>query len=409
MKREKLIIIFTVFVDVIGFGIVIPILPYYVKSFGASAFQTTLMFAAFSFFAFLSSPFLGAISDRVGRRPVLIASIISTAIGWFVFASARSIVFLFLGRIIDGAAAGNFTTAQSYLIDISRDEKERTSNIGIIGATFGVGFMVGPLMGGLLSNVSHVFPFWVAGGLATVNSISAYFFLPETHHKRDPQHPVKFNPIAPLIRAATDTKLRPYYITFLLFALTFVTYQSVFALFASAVFGFTASTTGILFACGGVIVTLNQTVLLKRVWKKYFSNGFLEIGGIVVFGVGMSLLVFKSLIPFLVGLACNSLAQSILRVVITTEVAGHADPRSRGETIGILGAVMSLAMVVAPVISGALYEIDLVYPYILGVGYMLLAFLIAYPNRDRTKAPILIVQTPSPSEIANDASGVEYL
>src|SRR4051812_33987023 len=134
MRKEKLIIVFTVFVDVIGFGIVVPILPFYVQLFGVGPFLTTLMFASFSFCAFLSSPFLGALSDKIGRRPVLIVSIVSTAIGWFVFASARSILFLFIGRIIDGCAAGNYTTAQSYLVDISKDEKERTANIGLVVA-----------------------------------------------------------------------------------------------------------------------------------------------------------------------------------------------------------------------------------------------------------------------------------
>jgi MFS transporter, DHA1 family, tetracycline resistance protein len=403
MKKEKLIIMFTVFVDVIGFGIVIPILPYYVKSFGAGALETTLMFSAFSFFSFLSSPFLGALSDRVGRRPILILSILSTAIGWIVFASANSIAFLFLGRIIDGAAAGNFTTAQSYLIDISKNEQERTSNLGLIGATFGIGFMVGPIMGGVLSNISHAFPFWVAGGLALINSISAYFFLPETHHQREREKKINFNPLLPLYRAATDKKLRPYYITFLLFALSFVTYQSVFALYSSEVFGFTAFTTGVLFTCGGVIVTLNQTVLLKRVWQKYFSNGSLEIGGIILLGIGLALLALKSLTMFLVGLAFSSLAQSILRVVITCEVAGHSDKSSRGETIGILGAIMSAAMVAGPVISGAAFEMNLVYPYLIGAGYMLLAFLIAYPIRDRSRQPI-----PATQEIASPAEAEQH-
>jgi MFS transporter, DHA1 family, tetracycline resistance protein len=378
---------FTVFVDVIGFGIVIPILPYYVKSFGVGALETTLMFSTFSFFAFLSSPFLGSISDKVGRRPVLIISIISTAIGWFVFAGANSVLLLFLGRIIDGAAAGNFTTAQSYLVDISKNEQERTSNLGLIGATFGIGFIIGPIMGGVLSNISHSFPFWVAGGLALVNSISAYFFLPETHHARDREKKLNFNPVQPLIRAAKDRKIRPYYITYLLFALSFVTYQSVFALYASAAFGYTAFTTGMLFTGGGVILTLNQTVLLKQVWKKYFSNSILELGGIVVMGIGMALLVFKSMALFFVGIVCNALAQSLLRIIITSEVAGHADQRTRGETIGILGAIMSAAMVVGPAISGAAYEMDITYPYLIGAGYMLLAFLIALPNRERKLKP----------------------
>jgi MFS transporter, DHA1 family, tetracycline resistance protein len=161
MQKEKIVVLFTVFVDVIGFGIVIPILPFYVGSFGASPFVITLLFASFAFFSFLSSPFLGALSDKIGRRPVLIASITSTAVGWFVFASATSIPLLFLGRIIDGAAAGNFTVAQGCLIDLARDDKERSANLGMIGAAFGVGFMIGPFLGGLLSTVSHSFPFLV--------------------------------------------------------------------------------------------------------------------------------------------------------------------------------------------------------------------------------------------------------
>src|SRR4030042_4619273 len=111
MQRQKLIILSTVLVDVIGFGIVIPILPFYVTEFGVSALVVTLLFASFSFFSFFSSPFLGSLSDRIGRRPVLCISILSTAVGWFVFASAQSVLMLFVGRIIDGAAAGNFTIA----------------------------------------------------------------------------------------------------------------------------------------------------------------------------------------------------------------------------------------------------------------------------------------------------------
>lgn len=176
MKKEKLIIIFTVLVDVIGFGIVIPILPFYVTGFGASATIVTLLFASFSFFAFFSSPLLGAVSDRIGRRPVLILSITSTAIGWFVFAGATSIPILFLGRIVDGAAAGNFSIAQSYLVDISENEEERTVNLGLIGAMFGIGFMLGPIIGGALAKVSHATPFWFAGGLATLNAIAVVLF-----------------------------------------------------------------------------------------------------------------------------------------------------------------------------------------------------------------------------------------
>ena len=382
MRKEKLIIIATVLVDVIGFGIVIPILPFYVTEFGASPFIVTAMFASFSFCSFFSAPLLGALSDRVGRRPVLIVSLFSTAIGWFVFANATSIPLLFLGRIIDGLAAGNFTIAQSYLVDLSQDDKERTANLGIVGATFGVGFMLGPIFGGMLSKVSHAFPFWIAGGMALANTVTAYYFLPETHQKHDGRGPLNFNPLAPLIRALIDKKLRPVYFTWLLFMLAFVTSQSVFALFVKDVFGFDSFMTGSLFTGVGVIVALNQTVLLKRFWLKFFSEPALETMMLAVLTFGALLVTIKSIPWFYVSLALFGTGQSILRVVITSQVAGSADPQKKGETMGILSAIMSACMVVGPVIPGSLFEFHNSLPYFAGAFYLLIALTVSLRNRE---------------------------
>jgi DHA1 family tetracycline resistance protein-like MFS transporter len=143
LNKQKAIIFFTVLVDAIGIGIIIPVLPFYVASFGASAFMVTSLFAVFSFCSFSSNPLLGVLSDKYGRRPILVISIFSTSLGWFVFAGAFHSIFLFVGRIIDGLAAGNFSTAQSYLIDIAKTPKEKTHNIGLIGAAFGWGLYWG--------------------------------------------------------------------------------------------------------------------------------------------------------------------------------------------------------------------------------------------------------------------------
>ncbi|MBI3580350.1 MAG: MFS transporter [Ignavibacteriales bacterium] len=381
MSKEKLIIIFTVFVDVIGFGMVIPILPFYVTSFGASAFTVTMLFSCFSFFAFLSSPFLGALSDRIGRRPVLLLSILSTSIGWIVFASAVSIPMLFLGRIIDGAAAGNFTTAQSYLVDISKSEKERTANLGVIGATFGVGFMVGPLLGGALSSVSHSLPFWLAGILAFINTVIAFFMLPETHHTRNTETPLSFNPLAPLARAATDTVLRPLYLTWILFFLAFITSQTIFALYTNHAFGMDSFTTGALFSAIGIIVAINQALLLKSFWLKRFSEPNLEIGMIILLTISL-LLMGSGILPlFYLGLALSATAQSVLRVVITSQVAGKAPPSMKGEKLGILTSLMAAMMVIGPIISGALFEIRDYLPFIGGAAFMLIALVVALQFR----------------------------
>lgn len=377
MQREKIVVLLTVFVDVLGVGLVIPILPFYVGSFGASPLVITLLFSSFAFFAFLSSPFLGALSDKVGRRPVLIASIASTAIGWFVFAGANSIPLLFLGRIIDGLAAGNFTVAQGCLVDLARDERERSTNIGLIGATFGVGFMVGPVLGGLLSTVSHSFPFWCAGGLAAVNVVLTYIFLPETHRRRDPKAPISFNPIVPLARAAADRKLRPLYFTWIIFAFAISSSQSVFALYGQHAYNFDSFTTGMIFASTGILAAINQTLLLRRVWLKFFNEDQLMLVMTSLLGLSFFLFGLDILPLFFVSLPLFATGQSVQRVVITSQVTGRADPMKKGEALGILTSLMAATMVVGPVVGGALFEIHDGYPFYFAGILMIMSLLVA--------------------------------
>jgi MFS transporter, DHA1 family, tetracycline resistance protein len=386
MHKEKIIVLSSVLVDVIGFGIVIPILPYYVTEFGASPIIVTLLFTAFSFFSFLSAPLLGAWSDRIGRRPIFLLSVTSTAIGWFVFASANSLWMLFLGRIIDGCAAGNFSTAQSYMVDLAKNEKERSANIGLIGAAFGVGFILGPLIGGALSKVSHSFPFWIAGGLATANAVSAFFFLPETHHKRDAHRPMSFNPLVPLMRAAQDKNMRPLYFTWSFFAFAIVTSQSVFGLFVKDVFGFSAFQTGMMFTMVGVIVVINQGFLLKKFWLEKFSESRLEILMLVVLAIS-SLMVSTEFLPlFYLSFLGSGTGQAVLRVVLTSQAAAAADPAKKGETMGILSALMSAYMVMAPVLSGYIYEIHHSGPYVLSSLLLLLGVYFALLFKKRRVA-----------------------
>ena len=374
MQREKLVVIFTVLVDVIGVGIVIPILPFYVGSFGASPFVITLLFASFAFFAFLSSPLLGALSDKIGRRPVLIASISSTALGWFVFASANSLPLLFLGRIIDGAAAGNFTVAQSCLVDLARDEKERSANIGLIGATFGIGLMVGPFLGGILSTVSHSFTFWCAGILASINTLLTYAFLPETHQRRDPNAVMTFNPISPLARAAVNVKLRGYFLSWIIFAVAIASSQSVFALYGQHAFGFDSFTIGLMFTFTGIFAVLNQAVLLRRVWLHRFTEDRLEVLMIVMLGGSFLLMALRIPTLFVLALPFFATSQSVLRVVLTSEVAGKADPLMKGEALGIMTSLMAAAMIIGPLVSGALFEIYDSLPYYLATVLMGVSF-----------------------------------
>jgi multidrug resistance protein len=225
-----------------------------VESFGVSAFAVTALFAVYALCSFLSAPYLGALSDKIGRRPVLLVSILSTALGWFVFAGAKNITFLFVGRIIDGLAAGNFSITQSYLADLAKDEKERTANLRLIGAIFGVAFVIGPAIGGWLGSISHSLPFWTVAILASLNFILAYFRLPESHHKRYEDKIVSKNPLAPLMKIFREEGMVGNYLVWFIFGLAIATQQSVFALYLHEAFGFKEGVAGTFMAGVGIII-----------------------------------------------------------------------------------------------------------------------------------------------------------
>ena len=353
-SKEKWIIILTILIDVVGMGIVIPVLPFYVESFGLSAFEMTLLFAVFALFSFFSAPFLGALSDRIGRRPVLILSIASTALGWFIFASAKNPFFLFLGRIVDGIAAGNFPIAQSYISDISKDDKERTANLGITGATFGIGFIIGPAVGAALGSISPALPFWVVGILATANTVAAYFFLPETHKEMDKKRKIEINPLSPLIRAIKQPLFKARYIAWFFFGLAVAGMQATFAIYMHERFNFSPSAIGYIFTGMGAIMIFNQGFALKRFWLKNFKESSLELWPFLFFAVGFFLMSFGNLAIFFLGLLVMAFSQSLLRVIVTSRVAGFAGPARRGEALGAMSSIMSAAMIFGPIIGGAL-------------------------------------------------------
>lgn len=180
MQKIKILVLATFFLDVVGIGIALPLLPIYLHDITQSEFFAAAFFSLYSFFGFLASPILGALSDRYGRKPVLIGSLFGASLGWFLFAFGHSILWLLSGRIIAGLASGNISAAQSALSDISKTKEERAVNFGLIGATFGMAFIVGPSLGGLLSEISIVLPFYLTAVLSFINAIAVVLFFPET-------------------------------------------------------------------------------------------------------------------------------------------------------------------------------------------------------------------------------------
>ena len=380
MFKTKLLILLTVFIDIVGIGIVIPILPFYVARFSSSPLLITSLFAVYALCSFFSAPVIGALSDRVGRRPMLIASIFSTALGWFVFAAAPNIIFLFIGRIVDGVMAGNFPIAQSYLSDIAKDDKERTANLGLIGAVFGVALIMGPFLGGVLAQFGHTVPFWFVGGLALFNTILALFILPETHKPRS-GGAISINPFSPLLRALKDTNIRSNYVAWFLFGLAIASYQSVFALYLRDIFHFDEFVAGIMFGLVGVVIVFNQTLAMKHFWLKYFKEPVLELGMLAVFALGFFLLGTTVFAVFCIALVFTTFGQSILRVVMTSQVVGYAPPTRRGEVLGIMSSITSLSMTISPFISGLLYEKYAAMPFLVSSFYLVMAFVVLYQKR----------------------------
>lgn len=400
MTKTKLLILITVFIDAVGIGIIVPIMPFFVGRFSSSPLLMTSLFSVFSLCSFFSAPVIGAISDKIGRRAALITSIFSSSLGWAVFAAAPNIFFLFLGRIIDGSAAGNFPIAQAYLTDLARYDRERTTNLGLIGAVFGIAFIVGPFLGGVLGSVSHTFPFWFVAVLALINGILGIFSLPETNENRSQDHHrISINPFTPLKRALKHTSLMPSYFAWFLFGVAISSFMSVFALYAQAAFGFKEFAIGMLFSVMGVIIAINQSIVLRHFWLKYFEEPTLELMLLIIFAAGFILMSGPTFYFFLVGLIGVVLGQSVLRVVMNSQIAAQADPRQKGEALGIAASVASLSMVVGPFIAGYLFGYDRRAPFIFAALLLVVAFVILYKKRNSLRGQRLSPDVPVISEI----------
>lgn len=384
MSKAKIIILITVFVDVLGIGIIIPILPFYVQTFSSSAILMTSLFAIYSLCSFLSAPVIGRFSDKIGRRPMLIGSIFSSSLGWFIFAYAPNILFLFIGRIIDGVMAGNIPMAQSYLVDISKDEKERTHNLGLIGAIFGLGFIIGPFLGGVLGHISLKAPFIFVGALAFLNSIFAFFFLKEsnvhTHNEK-----VSINPFVPIKNAIKATNLRLQYSAWFFFSLAIATYQVIFSLFLKDTLNLNSFYIGLVFGFVGILIGINQGLLMKKVWLKKFEPHNLEKMMLIVFGLGFILFYFKNIFAFFIALILTTFSQSTLRGVMNSNLMSEVDLKSKGETLGILSSIGSLGMIIGPIITGFIYVKNIYSPFFVSSLMLFVAFVLVYKKYKNLK------------------------
>ena len=345
MSRPLLVIFLTVFVNLVGFGIIIPLLPFYAQTFGASPLVIGLLFASFSLSQLIATPALGALSDRWGRRPVLIFSLLGTVVSFVMLALAHTLAVLFIARIVDGLSGGNITTARAYIADVT-EPHERAKAYGFLGAAFGLGFIVGPGLAGLFATISYTAPIWAAAVVTLMATAMAWLWLPETVHRSEGE---TVSPWRALPEVFGRRRLRPLLVADFLYWCSFSVCNTTFALFAFRRFNFDVTHTGyVLAAFGflGVIVQVGMVAPLVRLLG--VLRTFLL--GLVIAAIGWGLVaVSYSVSMFLLALIPAGIGVGLCNAALITLVSHSASKDEQGKVQGAAGALESLGRTIGPV------------------------------------------------------------
>jgi DHA1 family tetracycline resistance protein-like MFS transporter len=381
MSRPLLVIFLTIFVNLVGFGIIIPLLPFYAETFGASPVAVGLLFAIFSLAQLLAAPVLGHLSDKYGRRPVLIASLAGTVVSFVILALAQSIEMLFVARIIDGLSGGNISTARAYVADVT-EPKDRSHAYGLIGMAFGLGFILGPAISAVLAPVSYTAPIWAAAGLTVVAMAMAWVWLPETVRRTDAGTGIPFSNLTIVMR-------RPGLARVLLidfgYWLSFAVFQTTFALFVARRFGFDAPLTGYFFAGFGILGAVIQGGLIRPVVRRLGDKQTLRFAlvctaaGLVLATLAQTVAVFAlTLVPLALGIGFGHPTMSSL-------VSRAARSDEQGRVQGAASAVESLGRTLGPLWGTAsLQRFGEGFPYLSAAGFVVVILLLSagYEVRD---------------------------
>jgi DHA1 family tetracycline resistance protein-like MFS transporter len=374
---SPLIIVFlTVFIDLLGFGIIIPLLPFYAESFGATALMVGLLGTSFSLMQFVFSPVWGRLSDRIGRKPIILLGLMGSCVSYLTLALATTLPIVFLARIIGGIAGANIPTAQAYVADVTTPEN-RARGMGMVGAAFGMGFIFGPALGGVLSRFGPSVPMWFASGLCLLNFAAACFLLPESRVAT--QESSSESRLQVFRRAIAHPKLALLLSLYFLVTMAFSAFEATFALFSERRFGFTGATIGLVFTFIGTILAVVQGVVVGRVVRRVGESRLIP-AAIFLIAISIGLVPFSFSVPVLLlavgllamGMGFNSPAMSSM-------VSRLSDPNDQGGILGLASSLASLGRVVGPAWGGFLFDhFGMTVPYLFAAGMMLIAFAVSF-------------------------------
>jgi DHA1 family tetracycline resistance protein-like MFS transporter len=385
MKKAHLANVFVVvFIDLLGFGLILPLLPFYAETFGGSPIVIGLLLTSYSAAQFVGAPVLGRLSDKYGRRPILLVSVFGTFVGYLVLALANGLWMLFASRIIDGITGGNISVAQSYITDVT-DEKNRAKGLGVIGAAFGFGFILGPAIGGLLGTFGFAVPAIAAAALAFLNMICITFWLPESltdaTRAELAKHPRRSFAADALMQALRRPQVGALLQTRFFYGVAFVSFESSFALLTQFRLGLTpqiaGATVGLILAYVGVLAALVQGVAVGRLAVRYGEKRLIFAFMIILSISLVSWAFVPNLLLLLVVLIPLSFSVGIINTSINSALTKSVGREEIGETLGLNASLESLTRVLAPTTSLLLFEG--IGPYAPGVfGALLTSWLVLY-------------------------------
>jgi DHA1 family tetracycline resistance protein-like MFS transporter len=383
MKRPLILILLFVFVDVLGFSLILPLLPYYAADFNATAFMVGLLLSANALTQMIGAPILGRLSDRFGRKPLLVASISGTVLSFLILGWAQSLAVLFLSRILDGLLGGNVSLAQAYITD-STTRENRATGLGLIGAAFGVGFIFGPALGGVLSaGGNYALPAFAAAGLAALNLVGVLIWLPESlppelRTTETKKSQPKFS-LGALVDALRRPCVGPLLSVVLIYGLAWTMFETMFSLFTQQKLGFTAQATSYVLTYVGVVVVLVQGGGIRWLSKK-FTDKQLIFSGALLLIVGLLGWAFSpGLVVLLIALLPLALASGMLRVSTNSALTKSVVQSEVGGILGLSASMNSLTRVISPLIgSFLLAEISPAAPGVVGALLMVVVVFITW-------------------------------